>query len=729
VTRWLAGGAAFALGLVVAVLWLGFDARVPAPPAFETVRAQWRPSEAALLDRSGEVIHEQRVDLKRRQLEWVALVDVSPALRAAVLTSEDRRFESHGGVDVSAVAAAAFQRASGHGARGASTITMQVASMLDPALRRHGGPRSLPQKARQMRVAWAIESRWSKPQILEAYLNLVTFAGELGGVSAASRVLFDKAPHGLSTAEALVLAALLRAPNAAKAKVVARAERLAPPGAADRAELTLAAARLASIASRQTSRVALAPHAAARILKAQPAGALPVRVASTLDGRVQRFVVDTLTRQLLAVHDQRVQDGAVLVADNATGEVLAYVGGSGDLSTARHVDAVQARRQAGSALKPFLYALAFDQRLLTPASLLEDAPLEVATPTGLYRPHNYDEQFRGLVSVRTALAGSLNVPAVRALGLVGAEPLVQQLRRLGFTGLVEAGDFYGPSLALGSADVSLWEMVGAYRALATGGVWSPLRLTPGETPRESRRVYSPEAAFQVSGILSDRESRSVTFGLENPLATRFWTAVKTGTSKEMRDNWAVGYSRRYTVGVWVGNVTGEPMRNVSGVTGAAPVWLEVMARLHERTPSEPPSPPPGLVGQPIAFAGRVEAGRREWFHRGTEPVSSDGPSVPRAVGLPRIVAPAAGTILALDPDIPTGRQRVPFEARDAVAGQRWLLDGAVVGSAAELVLWPATAGRHRLSLVAADGTILDTVGFVVRGAGLDTSVGTPDPAP
>jgi penicillin-binding protein 1C len=714
VKRGLAGGAALALGLVVTALWLGLDARVPTPPGFETVRAQWKPSELFLLDRNGEVIHEQRVDPRRRRLEWVALADISPALRSSVLASEDRRFETHGGVDARAIAAAAWQRASGHGVRGASTITMQLASMLDPALRRPGGPRSLPQKMRQMRVAWAIESSWSKPQILEAYLNLVTFAGELQGVGAAAHVLFGKAPHGLSAPESLVLAALLRAPNATPAKVVERAEKL---GAVERAELILAAARLASMSTRQGSPVGLAPHATAQILKARHAGARAVRVASTLDGRLQRVVIDTLTRQLLAVRDQRVQDGAVLVVDNATGEVLAYVGGSGDLSAARHVDAVQARRQAGSALKPFLYALAFDQRLLTPASLLEDAPLEVATPTGLYRPHNYDEQFRGLVSVRTALAGSLNVPAVRTLGLVGAESMVQQLRRLGFTGLVEAGDFYGPSLALGSADVSLWEMVGAYRTLATGGLWSPLRLTPDEPGGQSARVYSTFAAFQVSGILSDRESRSVTFGLESPLATRFWTAVKTGTSKEMRDNWAVGYSRRYTVGVWVGNVTGEPMRNVSGVTGAAPVWVEVMMRLHEGVPSKPPAPPTGLVGQQVAFAGRVEPARREWFQRGTEPAAADGSTGSATGALARIVAPAAGTILALDPDIPTGRQRVPFEARDAVAGQRWLLDGAMIGEATELLLWPAASGRHRLSLVAQDGRILDTVSFVVRGAG------------
>jgi penicillin-binding protein 1C len=722
--RLATGVGAAGLALVALALWLGLATPIPAPPTFERVRGSWKPSEMYLLDRHGEVIHEQRVDERRRRLQWVALADISPALQAAVLASEDRRFHAHAGVDVRAVAAAAAQRLSGQGSRGASTITMQLASLLDPALRRRGGPRSVPQKVRQVRCAWALEERWSKPEILEAYLNLVTFSGELQGVGAAAHVLFGKAPHGLTEPEALALAALLRAPNAGQAMVVKRAERLATGGMVPREALEAAAARVLATPVSSGPRVTLAPHAAARLLRTPPAGgdAAP-RIVTTLDGALQRFAVETLARQLLAVHDQRVNDGAVLVVDNDHGEVLAYVGGSGSLSGARHVDAIQAHRQAGSALKPFLYGLALDQRLVTPASLLEDAPLEVATPTGLYRPHNYDEQFRGLVSVRTALAGSLNVPAVRMLGLVGADAMVQQLRGLGFAGVVEAGDFYGPSLALGSADVSLWEMVGAYRALATGGVWSPLRMRAGESPGESRRVYSEQAAFLVSSILSDRDSRSVTFGLESPLATRFWTAVKTGTSKEMRDNWAVGYSRRYTVGVWVGNVTGEPMRNVSGVTGAAPVWLEVMARLHERTPSAPPAPPPGVVRREIAFTAGVEPARPEWFRAGTEPVASPAGHV---AAPPRIIAPVGGTIVALDPDIPPDRQRLPFESRDAGSGHRWLLDGAVLGEAAELFLWPPRPGRHRLSVVGPDGRIFDTVTFLVRGATIAERTGSAD---
>ena len=279
---------------------------------------------------------------------------------------------------------------------------------------------------------------------------------------------------------------------------------------------------------------------------------------STLDGAVQRVAADTLRRHLLAVRAEHVHDGAVLVVDNATGDVLAYVGGSGDLGSARHVDGDPARRQAGSTLKPFLYALALDRRLLTAASLLEDTPLDLAVAGGLYRPRNYDEDFRGLVTVRIALASSLNVPAVRTLGLVGAEATVQQLRRLGFEGLRGVRRLLR---SVAGARLGRREPLGAGQRLP--GARARRRVEPAPprrrtTPRRRAPRLFRRAAFLVSSILADRESRSVTFGLENPLATRFWTAVKTGTSKEMRDNWCVGYSRRYTVGVWVGNFAASP---------------------------------------------------------------------------------------------------------------------------------------------------------------------------
>ena len=253
-----------------------------------------------------------------------------------------------------------------------------------------------------------------------------------------------------------------------------------------------------------------------------------------------------------------MRDGAALVVDNASGEILAYAGNIGEQSSARFVDGVRAMRQAGSTLKPLIYALAFDQRLLTPASLMDDSPLDIPVIGGVYRPKNYDNRFHGMVTVRVALASSLNVPAVKALNLIGINSFVETMQRLDFRNIREP-DYYGLSIALGSADITLWDLVAAYRALANGGVWSPLRLTAGETRAVPRRVVSPEAAFLIADILSDRESRSRTFSLESPLSTRYWTAVKTGTSKDMRDNWCVGFSDRYTVGIWAGNFSGEPM--------------------------------------------------------------------------------------------------------------------------------------------------------------------------
>ena len=413
---------------------------------------------------------------------------------------------------------------------------------------------------------------------------------------------------------------------------------------------------------------------------------------------------------MLAIRDRSAHDAAVLVADNASGDVLAYVASSGDLSSARHVDGIQAARQAGSTLKPFLYALALDRHLLTAASLLEDSPLEIATGNGLFRPRDYDEHFRGLVSLRTALAGSLNVPAVRALLLIGPDALTERLRGLGFAGVHRPGDYYGPALALGSADVTLWELVNAYRALANGGVATPLHLRPDDAPPVPARVYSADTAFVVSDVLADRDSRSVTFGLDNPLATPFWTAVKTGTSKDMRDNWCVGYSRRYTVGVWVGNFSGAPMRDVSGITGAAPIWAEVMSWLHRDLPSDAPAPPPGVRGAVTTFADAAESPRREWFLAGTEPVPVDAVRA----HAPRILAPTDGSVLALDPDIPAPRQRVAFEADSCGNGARWLLDGTDAGSAAQLTLWQPVAGFHTLTLVDDGARALAAVRFEVR---------------
>jgi penicillin-binding protein 1C len=669
-------------------------------------------SDSLLLDRYGEVLHELRVDKNRRRLDWTPLKDISPALKEAVIHAEDRRFYSHGGMDTWSMSGALIQGLTQEGLRGASTVTMQLASLLDRELQSKKGRKSLWQKGKQILRAWEIEKSWSKEEILEAYLSLISFRGELQGIAATSRGLFGKDPHGLDRSESLILASFIRAPNASFEEVLRRATQLSQSVGwqIDENEIQSKLKQVFLGPNFLRPRIDLAPHVSRRLLKEKPHGS---SVTCTLDCKLQRLALDRLKHHLLSLKSQNVNDSAILIVENRTGEVLAYVSYTGERSYRGFVDGIQAKRQAGSTLKPFLYALAFEKRILTPASLLEDTPLDIAVLGGIYQPRNYDSEFRGLVTSRIALASSLNIPAVRTLPLVGIESFLKKLRELGMKGLNESGDFYGPSLALGSVDVSLWELVNAYRTLANHGSWGELHLTfEGSHPSTSKQIFSKEAVFLVSDILSDREARSLTFGLENSLATRFWTAVKTGTSKDMRDNWCIGYSEKYTVGVWVGNFSGEPMWNVSGVTGAAPIWIEMMNWLHRNDVTAKRAPPTRMVRKEIDFPQGTEPSREEWFIRGTEPHSKD-----KRIGQvnQRIVYPPSGTVIALDPDIPPELQKIFFISQTQEEDLRWVLNGHTISRVGSILPWTPKAGTHALTLCDRENEIIDSVNFEVRG--------------
>ena len=585
---------------------------------------------------------------------------------------------------------------------------MQVAALLDPDLRRGGAPRTLAEKWRQMRAAWALERTWTKEEILEAYLNLVTFRGELQGVAAAAAVLFDKAPHGLTHAESQVLAALVRAPNADRTALMQRVARstwergpLARRGRATRAPRgsrmplhgspsslrgkvsignTLAPPISPPPSSARSTpraaaapRVALAPHAARRLM---PPTA-PHRATDTpLDARRRDPALRRRTRCAGTCSPSATARRATPRCWSSTMQAATSSPTSPAAATcpaARHVDGIQARPPGRlDAQAVSLRACALDRRLLTAASLLDDTPLEIAVGDGLFRPRNYDEQFRGLVSLRTALAGSLNVPRCARCMLVGPDDFAAQLRALGFAGVAQPGDYYGPRSRSASADVTLWELVNAYRTLANGGAWTrpdPLpprrprwrRAGPGGPLRARSASEPPRSSSPTSSPIAT--SRSVTFGLESPLATRFWSAVKTGTSKDMRDNWCIGYSRRYTVGVWVGNFSGEPMRDVSGITGAAPIWADVMNWLHRDAQrcagaaARRPAPPRHRLRR-RRRAARAASGsspapsrtRRRHGARAARRASSRRPTA---------------AVIAIDPDIPAARQRVAFEAQSS----------------------------------------------------------------
>ncbi|MGO4378797.1 penicillin-binding protein 1C [Pseudoduganella sp. RAF19] len=679
-----------------------------AAPSYEQVRAAWRSSDAVLLDRHGEPLQTLRIGLQSRRQQWTMLTDISPALPLAVLEAEDQRFMQHSGVDLQAMGQAAWDNLFRKRPRGASTITMQLAAMLDPHLQpASAGGRTLSQKWDQMKEARELDAAWTKQQILEAYLNLANFRGELQGVGAAAHGLFGKEPSGLTMGESAILAALLRGPQAAQKMVARRACALAAELKSTTSCRDIEADAMLAF-NRPPVMPALPPAAhAARLLLKSPGQ----QERSTLDANLQHYAQDVLRQQIMSLRERNVNDGAVLVLDNASGEILAYVGNAGGTE----VDGVASLRQAGSTLKPFLYELALERKLITAASLMDDSPIDISTSSGLYIPQNYDREFKGYVSARTSLASSLNVPAVRTLVLVGLDRFNERLHALGFDSLTESPDYYGYSLALGSAEVTLLELANAYRTLANGGKHSPITLRLNVKPEAARAVLDPAATFVVGDVLSDRAARSLTFGLKNELAATYWAAVKTGTSKDMRDNWCIGYSTRYTVAVWVGNFVGQPMWDVSGVSGAAPVWRDVMDYLHRSAPAPAPVPPRGLVQREVRFQPAVEPARAEWFLNGTE--TPEVVLVAEHQRAPRILYPADASILALDPDIPQDRQRVVFEAQ-AAQGLQWQLNGQLLGPADRSYSWQPTPGEHELILT--DGAkAIARATFHVRGEKLN----------
>ena len=716
-TAWHVALAACLVGAGVSGAGVHGAAQAQALPGFDAVRSGHRPSDSVLLDRHGQQLQTVRTDLSVRRGAWLPLANVSPALRTAIVLSEDRRFWQHGGVDWQALAASAWANAWNTRTRGASTLTMQLAGLLDDELARPAAGRSAAQKLGQIVRAQQLEAGWSKAQILEAYLNRVPLRGELVGIAAAAPVLFGKQPSGLDAVESALLAAMLRGPNAApdvlerRACDVLRQQQLPCTGLAT----TLAQAlvrRPGALGPAGTEQ--LAPHFARALQQAaRPFTSGSTTWRTSLDASTQRVAWQALRQQLAELRGHNVEDGAVVVLDNASGEVLAWVGSSGTASQAAEVDAVLARRQPGSTIKPFVFALALQQKLLTASSSIDDSPLQLAAGAGLYQPQNYDHGYKGAVSVRTALASSLNVPAVRVAAMLGPEAVFAHLNRAGLR-LSQTAGHHGHALALGSADVTLLDLTNAYRALARGGRWSAVQMQPGGSAGAERHLVDPAVAgrqlvepgvawrqlvepgvaWLVADMLADPAARAITFGLDSPLVTRGWAAVKTGTSKDMRDNWCIGFTQRYTVGVWMGNASGAPMHGVSGVTGAAPVWRAVLAHLHAGQASLAPPAPAGLVAQ-----------HGEWYLAGTAPTIANAAPAGRF----GIASPRDGSVVVLDPDIPMAVQRMVFEG----AAGEWFVSGRSVGRGSR-VRWLPQPGRHVLERRSTDSNAVDRVTFEVR---------------
>lgn len=611
----LVGGLIF-IGAVAAYLVVASQL----PPADELTSRSYHFATTQILDRDGNLLWEI-IDPTGGRRTHIALREISPDLINATVATEDRFFYLNVGVDPVAIVRAAYSNVSeGQIVSGASTITQQLARnvFLSPEERLQ---KSFSRKLKEAVLAIEISWRYSKNQILEIYLNQTYYGNLAYGVEAAAQTYFGKSARELTLPEAALLAGLPQSPamydpylypDRARARQVEVLRLMVEAGYLSRAEAE--AALNAELGLRGDPNFNLkAPHFVSLVRQELerniPAAYLyqaGLQVQTTLDPRLQAIAEEEVQAQIEALAGRRVTNGALIALDASTGQLLALVGSSDfrDETIDGQVNVAVMPRQPGSTIKPLTYLAAFERLHWTPSTLLMDTPVAYPDSTGnVYRPTNADEQFHGPVSLRVALASSFNIPAVRTLEQLGLEPLKEMAARLGITTLTR--DDYGLSLTLGSGEVSLLEMTGAYQALANGGrLVSPttiIKITDSFGREiqpvwlQPRQAVRAEHAYLMTHILADNEARTPGFGPDSPLNLSRPAAVKTGTTNDFRDSWTIGYTPGLVAGVWVGNADNTPMIEVSGDAGAGPIWHNFMERAHEGVPVRDFSRPQGIV--------------------------------------------------------------------------------------------------------------------------------------
>ena len=662
--------------------------------------------------------------------ERLALHEIPPFLQQAFVLAEDKRFFEHRGVDWLARLSAAVQNLlAGEVVRGASTISEQVVRLLHPR------PRTFWSRWLEGWEAERLEDRFSKADILEFYLNQVPYAAQRRGVQQAAHYWFDRDLDTLNRKEMLALAVLVRAPGYLDPRnhsfaLEASIERLIDRAEADAA---LTAKQVALIRSERMSLSAIPEAGDTRAVIAEVLDTArksmkleSVRqVHTTLDTSLQATAERILRERLGALQRHHVYNAALLLVDHQSDEVLAWVNASHAEGTrSEWYDAVTQPRQPGSTLKPLLYAAALE-RGWTAATLIDDSPLAEMVVGGLHSYHNYSRSYYGPVRLRDALGNSLNIPAIRTIQYVGTGDFLSLLRQLGVNSLQQHPDYYGDGLALGNGEVTLQELVGAYASLARGGIYRPLRLVAGQAVIVGgRRVFSSETTGIIADILADPEARRLEFGRGGLMKFPVETAIKTGTSSDYRDAWAVAFTERYTAGVWMGNLNGRPMDNITGARGPVLVLRSLFAELSRLAPTKPLPRSPLLRKVRICLEDGRRAddecpGRDELFVAGTEPGAQ--PLLP-ADGSPlRLRQPHNGLLLAMDPRIPDEAEAFPFLLNNPPPASAvvWYVDGQPVATGGEAeYLWPMRKGEHttRAEVTIASGEVLRTtqVHFVVK---------------
>jgi penicillin-binding protein 1C len=683
-----------------------------------SIRATQDPAQAArlqpeaslrILDRYGNLLREFRPHGQASSYP-VSLSQISPWMVLATLAAEDQRFWEHSGVDAQALARALGQDLrAGKVVSGASTLTQQLSKSLEPR------PRTWMGKLKEAWQALRLEKEHSKSEILEAYLNRSYYGPSCQGVEAASRLYFGLPASQLSLAQASVLAGLPKSPKhldplrhrkAAMERQAWILGRLATEHWTDPESLALAASE--KILLRPQHPNFEAPHFCDAVRRWSHGQGGDFH--SSLDGPLQKDLEGLLHNQLQQLEEDRVTEAALLLLDNSSGQVLAWVGSADYFGPeSGQVDGVLAHRQPGSALKPFLYALGFSKGY-KPSDLVDDAPY---TNLGGYSPRNYDRSYHGRVSLRQALACSYNIPAVKLIESLGVREAYANDRRFGLVSLDQGADYYGPGLALGDGEISLLELASAYAALARQGLWRPARLNlsgpPMEWPQMPRhRALDAGSCFQVLDVLRDNAAREPAFGMDSVLRLPFGAAVKTGTTKDYRDNWCVGVTPEWTLAVWAGNYDGQPMRRVSGVSGAGPLFHDAAMRISQSYPPSEFRAPQEVQEVDLCLESGRWAGPScgasvtDWIQRRYQDrLSLPGIALLDPMGSPesgpRIEFPRPGQVFVLDPQASAAEQSFKPRASGLASGQKggWSLDGRPMDADPWVPLLP---GRHVLAL-------------------------------
>ncbi|GAB6144549.1 transglycosylase domain-containing protein [Desulfocicer niacini] len=689
------------------------------------------------------------------------LYGIPEFLKQAFVFSEDRRFYDHSGVDWLARLHALFQNIKARRAvRGASTITEQVVRLIHPR------PRTLWSRWIEGFEAHELEKTNAKQDILWFYLNQVPYASRRRGIAQAARFYFDRDVDSLNLKESMALAVLVRAPDfydlyrhpgRINAPLAALAWEMRKQG-----QLSSSEQQTITAVPFELKRPALsvkAPHFIRFVLNHPDAfnGTHPKKIHTTLDASLQQRVQTFLDAALASHRNRKVHNGAALVVDHKTGEILAWAVGAdkGDTDTeqgngfyrshcdkenlqppttqypeqarpqphGQAINAVTALRQPGSAMKPFVYAMALEKGW-TAATLIQDTPLAARVGLGMHAYHNYSGQYYGAVTLRNALGNSLNIPAVRTIQFVGVKDYLIRLRALGFTTLNQHPDFYGDGLALGNGEVSLYELVQAYTVLANQGRFIALRSISGELIPHTRQVFSREVTSLMGNILSDSKARTLEFGGGCLLNFPVQTAVKTGTSSDYRDAWAMGYNYNFTVGVWMGNLDGSPTRGMTGSRGPAFVLRGIFARLNQLRDTRPLYMSPRLVRReiinedtrPARHSTKLRqaccsrAVRTEWFIPATEPVQAITTtmkditkweaSIQHHAEELRFIQPLNGMHLAMDPRIPDDREVLACRVTGVSPGDHltWYLDGQLLSTTESQFNWQIKPGSHVLEV-------------------------------